>query len=82
MFFFSSNSCNFTNIILSYMLCSYCLYFVIYFLIHSLEEKLSNLEDENHVLRQKSLSATPKSNRPGFAKPFLDVSSNSVICSC
>lgn len=39
----------------------------------SLEEKLSNLEDENHVLRQKAINATPKSIRAGFAKPFLDV---------
>ncbi|KAA8546249.1 hypothetical protein F0562_003012 [Nyssa sinensis] len=40
--------------------------------LRSLEEKLSNLEDENQVLRQKALSASPKSNRPGFAKPLLD----------
>lgn len=39
---------------------------------YSLEEKLSNLEDENHVLRQKVFSASPKS-RHGFAKQFSDV---------
>ncbi|KAJ8542159.1 hypothetical protein K7X08_017025 [Anisodus acutangulus] len=40
--------------------------------LKSMEEKLSNLEDENHILRQKALSATPRSNRAGFAKPFID----------
>ncbi|XP_057511088.1 myosin-15 isoform X2 [Actinidia eriantha] len=40
--------------------------------LQSLEEKLCNLEDENHVLRQKTLSASPKGNRPGFVKPFLE----------
>ncbi|KAI5669604.1 hypothetical protein M9H77_19457 [Catharanthus roseus] len=40
--------------------------------LQSLEEKLSNLQDENHVLRQKSLTVTPRSIRAGFAKPFLD----------
>ncbi|CAK9168641.1 unnamed protein product [Ilex paraguariensis] len=40
--------------------------------LQSLEEKLSNLEGENHVLRQRALSVSPKSNRPGLAKPFLD----------
>lgn len=33
-----------------------------------------SLEEENHVLRQKALSAPPKSNRPGFAKSFSEVS--------
>ncbi|PSS11638.1 Myosin-15 like isoform 1 [Actinidia chinensis var. chinensis] len=42
--------------------------------LQSLEEKLCNLEDENHVLRQKTLSASPKGNRPGFVKPFLEES--------
>lgn len=42
----------------------------------SMQEKLSNLEDENHILRQKALGATPRSNRAGFAKPFIDVSCN------
>ncbi|KAI7991220.1 Protein OPAQUE1 [Camellia lanceoleosa] len=37
----------------------------------SLEEKLWNLEDENHVLRQKALSS-PKGSCPGFVKPFLE----------
>ncbi|KAH7835175.1 hypothetical protein Vadar_023570 [Vaccinium darrowii] len=36
------------------------------------EEKVCSLEEENHVLRQKTLSASPKSNRPGFVKPFLE----------
>ncbi|KAL3330176.1 hypothetical protein AABB24_034168 [Solanum stoloniferum] len=40
--------------------------------LKSMEEKLSNSEDENHILRQKALSATPRSNRPGFAKSFSD----------
>ncbi|KAL6965708.1 hypothetical protein U1Q18_036763, partial [Sarracenia purpurea var. burkii] len=40
--------------------------------LQSMEEKLYNLEDENHVLRQKTLSASPKSNRSGFAKQFLE----------
>ncbi|KAF5936449.1 hypothetical protein HYC85_027578 [Camellia sinensis] len=39
--------------------------------LQSLEEKLCNLEDENHVLRQKALSS-PKGSRPGFVKPFLE----------
>ncbi|CAL5340856.1 unnamed protein product [Camellia sinensis] len=38
----------------------------------SLEEKLCNLEDENHVLRQKALSS-PKGSCPGFVKPFLEL---------
>lgn len=41
---------------------------------YSLEEKLSLLEDENHVLRQKALSVSPKRNRPGSAKAFSEVS--------
>lgn len=41
---------------------------------NSLEEKLSNLDGENLVLRQKTLTSTPKSNLPGFPKPFMDVS--------
>lgn len=39
-----------------------------------MEEKLSNLEDENHVLRQKALAVTPRSIRASIAKPFIDVS--------
>ncbi|KHN37055.1 Myosin-2 heavy chain [Glycine soja] len=39
-----------------------------------LEEKLLNLEDENHVLRQKALSTPLKSNRPGFAKSISEES--------
>lgn len=48
------------------------------FFWNSLEEKLSNLEDENHVLRQKALAVTPRSIRASIAKPFIDVS---TICS-
>ncbi|KAK2452762.1 hypothetical protein P8452_00475 [Trifolium repens] len=40
--------------------------------VKSLEEKLLSLEDENHVLRQKALSAPRKSNRPNFAKSFSE----------
>ncbi|GAU47951.1 hypothetical protein TSUD_06850 [Trifolium subterraneum] len=40
--------------------------------VKSLEEKLLSLEDENHVLRQKALSAPRKSNRPSFAKSFSE----------
>ncbi|KAL9226907.1 hypothetical protein vseg_002666 [Gypsophila vaccaria] len=40
--------------------------------IRSMEEKMSNLESENLVLRQKALSLTPRSNRPGFVKPFSE----------
>ncbi|KAF3670561.1 Myosin-15 [Capsicum annuum] len=40
--------------------------------LKSMEEKLSNSEDEIHILRQKALSATPRSNRAGFTKPFID----------
>lgn len=43
------------------------------YLNYSLEDKLSLLEDENHVLRQKALSVSPKHNRPGFAKAFSEV---------
>lgn len=42
-------------------------------LVVSLEEKVSVLEDENLIMRQKSLSASPKSNRPGFAKAVPEV---------
>ncbi|GMI81364.1 MYOSIN XI I, MYOSIN XI-15 [Hibiscus trionum] len=38
----------------------------------SLEEKLSHLEDENLVLRQKALTPSPKSNRASFFKSFSD----------
>lgn len=40
--------------------------------LQSLEEKRANLENENHVLRQKTLSASPKGNRSGLLKPFLE----------
>ncbi|KAL8502056.1 hypothetical protein ACS0TY_021255 [Phlomoides rotata] len=42
--------------------------------LQSMEEKLSNFEDENHVLRQKILNASPRSNLTGFAKPIVDES--------
>lgn len=47
--------------------------------LQSLEEKFSNLEDEIHILRQKTLSASPKSNRPGFAKEISDKYSGAVV---
>ena len=47
---------------------------IIYLCNRSLEEKLSVLEDENHVLRQKTLSLTPNRNHPGFAKALSEVS--------
>ncbi|GAV80711.1 Myosin_head domain-containing protein/IQ domain-containing protein/DIL domain-containing protein [Cephalotus follicularis] len=47
--------------------------------VQSLGEKLSLLEDENHVLRQKALSASPKGNRPGFIKTFSDRYSSALI---
>lgn len=40
---------------------------------YSLEEKLSVLEDENHVLRQRALNATPRSNRPNFVRALSEV---------
>ncbi|OMO67020.1 IQ motif, EF-hand binding site [Corchorus capsularis] len=40
--------------------------------MQSLEEKLSHLEDENHVLRQKALTPSPKTSRTNFAKSFSD----------
>ncbi|RZB58164.1 Myosin-15 [Glycine soja] len=43
-----------------------------------LEEKLLNLEDENHVLRQKALSTPLKSNRPGFAKSISEKYSSAI----
>ncbi|XP_074276435.1 myosin-15 isoform X2 [Silene latifolia] len=46
--------------------------------LKSMEEKMSNLENENLVLRQKALSLTPKSNRPGFIKPFSDMYSSAL----
>lgn len=52
-------------------------FLVIFFptlILCSLEEKMLSLEDENHVLRQKALSAPLKSNRPGFAKSLSEVS--------
>ncbi|KAI8030070.1 hypothetical protein LOK49_LG01G00904 [Camellia lanceoleosa] len=43
-----------------------------------LDEKLCNLEDENHVLRQKALSS-PKGSRPGFVKPFLEAHKDATL---
>ncbi|KAL1315385.1 hypothetical protein HN51_042153 [Arachis hypogaea] len=48
--------------------------------VKSLEGKVLNLEEENHVLRQKALSAAPKSNRSGLAKSLSEKYS-SVIAS-
>lgn len=47
---------------------------LICFSLFSLDEKLSRLEDENHVLRQKTLTVTPKSNRSSLVKAFSEVS--------
>ncbi|XP_057957772.1 myosin-15 [Malania oleifera] len=47
--------------------------------LQSLEEKLSNLEDENQVLRKKTLSASPKRNRPGFAKSYSEKYSGALV---
>ncbi|GMG99196.1 hypothetical protein Nepgr_001036 [Nepenthes gracilis] len=46
--------------------------------LQSLEEKQSNLEDENRVLRQRALSISPKRNRPGFVKPLSDMHAGAV----
>ncbi|TXG61785.1 hypothetical protein EZV62_013148 [Acer yangbiense] len=47
--------------------------------IQSLDEKLSQLEDENHVLRQKALIGSPKGNRPGFMKTFSEKFSGAMV---
>uniref|UniRef100_A0A0A0KD22 Dilute domain-containing protein n=1 Tax=Cucumis sativus TaxID=3659 RepID=A0A0A0KD22_CUCSA len=47
--------------------------------VKSLEEKLSILEDENHVLRQRALTATPRSNRPNFARALSEKSSGVLV---
>ncbi|XP_042961237.1 myosin-15 isoform X1 [Carya illinoinensis] len=47
--------------------------------VKSLEEKLSLLEDENHVLRQKALSVSPKHSRPGFSKSFSEKYSGALV---
>ncbi|KAI4377827.1 hypothetical protein MLD38_015400 [Melastoma candidum] len=49
--------------------------------VKSLEAKLSNLENENHVLRQKALTGSPKSSRPGLVKAFSEKYSNSLALS-
>ncbi|CAK7352766.1 unnamed protein product [Dovyalis caffra] len=40
--------------------------------VDCLEGKLSHLEDENHVLRQKTLTPSAKSNRSGLARAFSE----------
>eukprot|EP00268_Persea_americana_P060201 TRINITY_DN7465_c0_g1_i4.p1 TRINITY_DN7465_c0_g1~~TRINITY_DN7465_c0_g1_i4.p1 ORF type:complete len:1579 (-),score=282.61 TRINITY_DN7465_c0_g1_i4:597-5333(-) len=40
--------------------------------IQSLEEKLSNLEDENHVLRTKAIGVSPASNLSGYIRSFSE----------
>ncbi|XP_077236357.1 myosin isoform X2 [Tasmannia lanceolata] len=42
--------------------------------LQSLEEKLSNFEDENHVLRQKAINLSPRRNLGVFAKYFSEYS--------
>ncbi|KAL0311809.1 UNVERIFIED_CONTAM: protein OPAQUE1 [Sesamum radiatum] len=49
--------------------------------LRSMEEKLSNLEAENHILRQKTLNVSPRSNRAGFVKPLLDKFSGALVLS-
>lgn len=44
------------------------LFFLSIYLNYSLKEKLSLLEDENHIMRQKALAVSPKSNRRGSEK--------------
>ncbi|TYJ01238.1 hypothetical protein E1A91_A13G139600v1 [Gossypium mustelinum] len=42
-------------------------------------KKLSHLEDENHVLRQKALTPSPKSNRSNFLKSFSDIFQSTLL---
>ncbi|KAF6146596.1 hypothetical protein GIB67_008882 [Kingdonia uniflora] len=46
--------------------------------LQSLEEKLSNLENENHILRQKALNS-PRSNRSGFVKTYSEKYSGALV---
>ncbi|XP_027903170.1 myosin-15-like isoform X2 [Vigna unguiculata] len=46
--------------------------------VKSLQEKLFTLEDENHVLRQKALTVSPKSNHRGLTKSFSEKHSNAI----
>ncbi|ESW08884.1 hypothetical protein PHAVU_009G082600 [Phaseolus vulgaris] len=46
--------------------------------VKSLQEKLLSLEDENHVLRQKALTVSPKSNHRSLTKSFSERYSNAV----
>ncbi|XP_010526029.1 PREDICTED: myosin-15 [Tarenaya hassleriana] len=47
--------------------------------VQSLEEKLSHLENENHVLRQKTLSPSPTTNRPVVGKTFDEKHSSALV---
>ncbi|KAF3446114.1 hypothetical protein FNV43_RR11293 [Rhamnella rubrinervis] len=49
--------------------------------VKSLEQKVSLLEDENHIMRQKTLSASPKSNRPGFARALPERNAGALVLS-
>ncbi|XP_047321544.1 myosin-15 [Impatiens glandulifera] len=49
--------------------------------LRSLEAKLANMDDENLVLRQRTLDASPKSNRSGLAKPYFDKYSSALALS-
>ncbi|XP_073030962.1 myosin-15 isoform X1 [Primulina eburnea] len=49
--------------------------------MQSMEGKLLNLENENHILRQKTLNLSPRSNRPGFVKPLFDKFSGALVLS-
>ncbi|XP_010261885.1 PREDICTED: myosin-15 isoform X3 [Nelumbo nucifera] len=46
--------------------------------LRRLEEKFSTLENENHVLRQKTLSTSPRRNRPGIAKLLSEKQSGAL----
>ncbi|CAN0918399.1 XI-I [Linum grandiflorum] len=47
--------------------------------VQSLEKKLALLEDENHVLRQKALSVSPKGNNSSLVKSFSDKYPGAIV---
>ncbi|VVA11712.1 PREDICTED: myosin-15 [Prunus dulcis] len=47
--------------------------------VKSLEEKLLLLEDENHIMRQKALSVSAKSNRRGFEKSVPEKNPGALV---
>ncbi|OAY85788.1 Myosin-15 [Ananas comosus] len=46
--------------------------------LDKLEEKLSNLENENHILRQKAFSLSPMDNLSSHVKPFSEKNSGAL----